>query len=113
MRAQAVAVIASVHNDRVITQAQSFQATKNGAYASVHQRDEAEVALLNTAVFLRSDAKKQLSRQSLSIQDGFRLLPFAHQTVTKRNIITLRKRGCHIEIHLIERMLIVERSVVR
>ena len=28
---QAVAVIARVHNDRVITQAQSFQATKNGA----------------------------------------------------------------------------------
>src|ERR1700756_1010752 len=58
MRAQAVAVIACVHNDRVITQAQSFQATKNGAYTSVHQGNQTKIPLLNTAVFLKADAKK-------------------------------------------------------
>ena len=105
-------MIARVHNDRVITQTQSFQATKNGADALVHQCDQSEITLLNTAVFLGSDAKKQLSRQPLSIQDCFRLLPFAHQAVTERNIFTFRKRGCYIKVHIIERMLVVERAVV-
>ena len=112
MPAQAVAMIARVHNDRVIPQTQSFQATKNGAHALVYQCDESEIALLNTAVFRRSDAKKQLGRQPLSVQDCFRLLPFAHQPVTERNIFTFRKRGCYIKVHIIEGMLVVERAVV-
>src|ERR1044072_1444904 len=112
MRAKAVAMIACVHNNRMITQTRSFQATKNGADALVHQCDEPEITLLNTAVFLRSNSKKQLSRQPLSIQDCFRLLPFAHQPVTERNIFSLRSRGCYIKIHISQRMLVVERAVV-
>src|SRR5437867_1519057 len=113
MRAQAVAVVARVHNNRVVGQAASFNAGEDCANALIYQCDQPEIALLDTPVFLRGDAKEQLSLQSLPVANSFRLLPFAHQTVTQRNIFTFSKRGCRIEFDAIERILIVERSVVR
>src|SRR5437660_6920851 len=111
MSAQAVAMVACVHNNRVIGQAASVNAGEDGANALIYQCDQAEIALLDTPVFPRGDAKEQLNRQSLPVANGFRLLPFAHQTITQRNIFTFSKRGCRIEFDVIERILIVERSV--
>src|SRR6266480_6943850 len=111
MRAQAVAMIACVHNDRVFGQVTSFKTGKDGSNALIHQRNQAKVTLFDTPIFLRGDAEKQLSRQSLSIQDRFRLLPFAHQTIPQWNILTLGKGRRHIEFNLIKQMLIVEGSV--
>src|SRR5262245_48057946 len=78
MRPQAVAMIARVHNDRVVSQLASFKAGKDGANALIYQRNQAEITLLDTPVFFRRDAEKQLSWQPLSIQRCFRFLPFAH-----------------------------------
>src|SRR6266568_901511 len=40
MRAKAVAVVARMHNDRVLVQAEPFQAAKNGADALIHESDK-------------------------------------------------------------------------
>src|SRR6266542_1660115 len=101
MRAQAVTMIARMHNDRAVSQIPSFKAGEDGANALIHQRNQAEIALLDTPVFLRSDAKKQLSREPLPVENSFRLLPFAHQTITKRNIFVFRKGCCRLEVHLV------------
>jgi hypothetical protein len=53
-----------------------------------------------------------LSGQALPIQNSFGLLPFAHQAITQRNVFTLGKSGSEIEVHIIQRMLIVERAVI-
>jgi hypothetical protein len=113
MGAQAVAVVARVHDNSIVSQTESFDAGEDGTNALIHQRNQAEITLLNTPIFLRSDAKKQLSGQPLSIQNRFRLLPFPHQPITQRNVFALRTRGRRIELNLIERMFIVERTVVR
>ena len=113
MRAQAVAVVARVHDNSVVSQTESFEAGENGTNALINQCNQSEIALFDAPIFLGSDAKKQLSRQPLSIQNCFGLLPFPHQTITQWNIFALRKRGRRIELNLIERMFIVERTVVR
>src|SRR6266496_738058 len=113
MRAQAVAMIARVHNDRSVSQVPSFKAGEDSANALIHQRNQTEITLFNTPIFLRGDAKKKLSGQSLPIEESFRLLPFPHQTITQWNIFTFRKRRSQIEFDLVEWMLIVEGSVVR
>src|SRR4030095_177316 len=48
MRTQAVAMIACVHNNRILSQTASFQAGEDGANALIHQRYQAEIALLDT-----------------------------------------------------------------
>ena len=58
MRAEAVAVVARVHHDRIFRQAAPFQTTKNRADALIDQRDQAEVTLLDAAGFLRCDAEE-------------------------------------------------------
>src|SRR5437763_13741045 len=113
MGAQAIAVVARVHDNGVLSQTESFEASENGTNALIHQRNQAEITLLYTPIFLRGDAKKQLSGQPLPVENSFRLLPFAHQTITQRNIFAFSKRGCRVEFDVIERILIVERSVVR
>src|ERR1043166_5874487 len=112
MRAQTVAMVARVHNNRVVSQATSFKAGEDGANALIHQRNKPEIALLDTSIFLGSDPEKQLHGQSLPIKDCFGLLPFAHQAIAQWNIFTLRKCGGRVKVHLIERMLTIERPVV-
>src|SRR6266550_5024152 len=63
MRAEAVAVIAGVNNDRVVSQAASFKAGQDGADALIHERHQPEIALLDASVFFRRDPKEQLKRQ--------------------------------------------------
>ena len=60
MGAQAIAVVARVHDNGVLSQTESFEASENGTNALIHQRNQAEITLLNTPIFLRGDAKKQL-----------------------------------------------------
>src|SRR2546423_8443277 len=74
MRAQAVAVVARVHHDRVLTQATSFQTAKDRADTLIDQRDQAEVTLLDATVFIRCNPEEQLNRQPLPIQQRFSLL---------------------------------------
>ena len=112
MRTQTIAVVAGVYHDRVFRQAASLQTTKNRTNAFVHECNQTEVTLINTSVFVRRDPKEQLLRQTFSIQHGFSLLPFAHQTVSQRNVFAFWKRRCRIELHVIERIHIVERTVV-
>jgi len=45
-------------------------------------------------------------------REPLRLLPFPHQTITQRNIYLSSTRGVD-RLNLIERMFIVERTVVR
>ena len=78
MRAEAVAVVARVHHNRVLLYAASFQTTKNRADALIDQRDQAEVTLPDAAVFVGCNPEEQLHRQPLPIQQRFSLLPFAH-----------------------------------
>ena len=78
MRAKAVAMIARVHDNRIASQAASFNTVENRPYASINERNQTQVALLDAAVFFGRNPKKQLSRQSLPVENGFRLLPFAH-----------------------------------
>ena len=92
--------------------AASFQTTKNCADALIDQRDQAEVTLLDAAVFVGCNPEEQLNRQPLPIQQRFSLLPFAHQTVPQRNVFVFGKRSRRVELHLIERIRIVERTVV-
>src|SRR5438046_1066649 len=113
MRAQAVAVVARVHDNRVLSQTESLKAGEDAADALVNQRNEPEVALFNAAIFFRCDPKEQLSGQALPVQNRFGLLPFSHQTITQRNMFAFRKRRRHIEVHIIQRMLVIERTVVR
>src|SRR5437867_6956570 len=113
MRAQAIAVVARVNNNRVITQAQSFQATKNRADALINQRHQAEVPLLDAPIFFGRNPEKQLSGQAVPVKNRFRLLPFSHKPVAERNIFALGKRGGKIEVNFFERVTVVERTVVR
>src|SRR5438132_7687154 len=73
MRAQAVTVIARVHDDRIVSQADSFQAIKNGTDALIDQRDQPEISPFNASIFLERDSEEQLNGQSFSIQYCFRL----------------------------------------
>ena len=58
MRAEAVAVVARVHHDRVLLYAALFQTTKNCTDALIDQRDQAEVTLLDAAVFVRGNPEE-------------------------------------------------------
>src|SRR5262249_21044639 len=78
MRAQAVAMIARVHNNCVVSQVPSFEAGQDGANTLIHQRDKPEITLLDTPIFLRGNTEEQLVWQSFPIENSFRLLPFAH-----------------------------------
>src|SRR5215468_6684164 len=107
VRTQTVAMIARVHDDRIFNQVASFEAGEDSANALIHQRNQAEIALLDTPVFFWSNTKEQLSMQALSIEQSFLLLPFPHQTITQWNILALRKSGRPIEGYLIERIFVI------
>src|SRR5438034_11159800 len=96
MGAQAIAVVARVHDNGVLCQTESVEASENGTNALIHQRNQAEITLLYTPIFLRGDAKKQLSGQPLPVDNSFRLLPFAHHKITQRNVFALRTRAARI-----------------
>src|ERR1043166_1359299 len=67
MRAQAVAVVARVHHNRVLRYAVPFQTTKNCADTFIDQRDQTEVTLLDAAVFIGCSPEEQLNWQPLAI----------------------------------------------
>src|SRR5215469_1651103 len=113
MRAEAVAVVACMNDDRVVPQAASLQTIKDRANALIDQCDQTQIMLFDAAVFVMCNPKKQLSRESLPIQDRFCLLPFTHQTIPQWNLFALRKRSRDIKLHLIEWIDIVKRTVVR
>src|SRR5437867_13247893 len=46
MRAEAVAVVARVHDDRFVSQAVSFQAIQTGTDALIYQRDRPELSTI-------------------------------------------------------------------
>src|SRR4029453_7988695 len=100
MGAQAIAVVARVHDNSVLSQTESFEASENGTNALIHPRNHAEITLLNTPIFPGGAAKTKLGRQPPPEENSFRLLPFPHQTITQRNIFPLRTRGRRIELNL-------------
>src|SRR5215471_17907187 len=113
MRAQTVAVVARVHHNRVLAYAASFQTTKNCADTLIDQRDQTEVTLLDATVFVGCNPEEQLNRQPLPIQQRFSLLPFAHQTIAQRNFFVPGQRTRRVERLLVERIYVIERTVVR
>ena len=56
--------------------------------------------------------KNNCIRQPLPVQHRFSLLPFAHQTISQRNVFAFGKRSRRIEFHFVERILIVERTII-
>src|SRR6266487_574921 len=101
-----------MNDDRAITEAESFQARKDGTDALIDHRDKPEISLFDASIFLRGDPEEKLFRQALSIQHRFRLLPFSHEPIAQRNIVNLWQCGRNIEIYLTERMFIIERAIV-
>jgi hypothetical protein len=93
VRAEAVAMVARVNNDRVVSQAESFQTRQNCADALIDQRHQPEIPLFDAAVFVRRNSKEQLSGKPFTIEERFGLLPFAHQTIAQWDIVTLLERG--------------------
>ena len=81
MRAEAVAVVAGMYDDRLVSQTASFQTSKNRADALIDQRHKAKVPLFDASVFFERDPEEQLTRQAFSIEDRFRLLSFVYQTI--------------------------------
>src|SRR4030095_16014433 len=113
MRPQAVAMVARMHDDRVVAQAKSLQATKNGTDALIDQGNQSQIALFNAAIFVGGNPKEKLMGQTLPINNRPGLLPFTHKPIAQRNIVALGKRGGRIELDLAQRMLIVKRTIVR
>jgi hypothetical protein len=58
MRTKAVAMVACVHDNRVITKIASFETLENRADALIYQGNKAEVPLFDAPVFVGRDSEK-------------------------------------------------------
>src|SRR4030095_4734787 len=102
MRPQAVAMVARMHDDRVVAQAKSLQATKNGTDALIDQGNQSQIALFNAAIFVGGNPKEKLMGQTLPIKNRPGLLPFTHKPIAQRNIVALGQRRAGTESDIVE-----------
>src|SRR4029077_14557743 len=113
MCAEAVPMVARVHNDRLLHQAEPFQRAKDGFDTSIYQRYQPEVSQFDPAVFFRRNTSIVQLRKAYSIKYSVGVLALADQTVPQRDRIRRRSECCFIEVHVSERMLLIQRPVVR
>ena len=97
----------------VIGQAGTLKTGENRTDALINERNKAEVFLFKFSIIVDRETKLKLTYGSAFILGCSVLLPFTGQPVSQRKIVPWVLESCRIDIHLVNRMFIIKRTIVR